>query len=681
MVTDQRPPTAADPTTRRRFLSLAVATGAAGVAGCYDRAPTRNESADAAGDGRENASAAATDGTGEATHGLRVEPVEDVVAGDPVTVEVSVRGDPVENATVSVGGESVGTTDGDGRVVVEVPHLPGEVDVRVEHPDHDPVVERITAPLYGRTAGWFSAIQHAVPPAEYDWNPFAGGPVPDDRYGLFAQWTQYLVGEDRFYPHLVREWQHGDGEVVLRLAETFTWGRTGEPVTAEDLAFQLSVYDAAGDPAARYVEDATATGEFELTVSYPPGTNRELVEYTLLPLLADVPPDDWAEADREGDPARVPVPEPDASGALALTDRNDAYARTEVRLGLDGIADHPVATHYNWDGYRLEYRESLNAAHQSFIAGEVDGQHSLLVFSDVREQLPDAVREVRFPAGSGLALWFNHDREPWDRREARKALLYSIDRSAVVSGLGGTPKIEHPVPTGLSAASTERWLGSDPPEGFTAYGRDHERAAELMAEVGVTPEDVSLAVTYSTTPADWATATFDAVDQLRAAGWDAAHSTVQGSIEAVARDGDFDVLAYPWSPGRTARSYHPYFPLAFQLRGFHDADGHFANYDPGTATVDGEPVDVAAELDRLASTSPRADQERIVRRLARVVNEDLPCAILMEHAEQSLVNTARFDVPAESPHLRSRWPQWWLPKVEERLPGADVHGLMKFTGG
>jgi len=126
--------------------------------------------------------------------------------------------------------------------------------------------------------------------------------------------------------------------------------------------------------------------------------------------------------------------------------------------------------------------------------------------------------------------------------------------------------------------------------------------------------------------------------------------------------------------------YHPFFAFEHLFHGPPDVDGHPANYEPGTVDIDGESIDVAAELDSLRTADSRDDARPSVRRLARVVNETVPCAVIMEKREQSFIDTDRFAIPEESPHLQSRWPQWWLPKVEERLPGADDPGLMKYTG-
>jgi hypothetical protein len=85
------------------------------------------DDADEADDERETALNAGFDG--------------DVVAGENVTVTVTRDGDPVEGATVSVGGERAGTTDAEGAYVLQVPDDAGELDVTVTHRGNEAELE------------------------------------------------------------------------------------------------------------------------------------------------------------------------------------------------------------------------------------------------------------------------------------------------------------------------------------------------------------------------------------------------------------------------------------------------------------------------------------------------------------------------------------------------------------
>lgn len=514
---------------------------------------------------------------------------------------------------------------------------------------------------------------------DYDWNPFTYF-SPDDRHGVFAQWTQYLVSEDRFHPHLVESWHHGDGELVLTLSEGFTWAKHGDPVTAEDLAFQLRVYDAANHVPTRYVDRVSAIDDHQFRIFYPEGTNGELIEYTILPLLADVPPENWAGDSWQDDPSAVRVSDPDASGPLRVADLTDNGSMTSVRHESDESPPHRLADHYNWEGYRYLYVSSEGGV---FRWAEVDGLHGSDISGTDRTDQPDSVRRIQFSGGFGMGLWFDHTREPWSDRRVRQAFLETIDlEAAVVPNLGDTMRFDH-AQTGLTSSVREPWLGADRPDGFATYDGGPSAAEALLAEAGYEPADVEFEITYPGGWAEWAIVCQSIVEQLQDAGWSAAGNRESGGGMELFEQGDTAVTAYSHKPHReippnNALPHHPYFALEFILQGHYDEDRHFANYDPGTVSVDGQQVDIDAELERLASDAPSEVHRRTVRRLARVVNRDLPCAIVMENLDEAFIDTEQFDLPDSSPHLRSRWPQWWLPKVDQRLPGYETPGLMKF---
>ncbi|QLG50195.1 ABC transporter substrate-binding protein [Natrinema halophilum] len=524
---------------------------------------------------------------------------------------------------------------------------------------------------------WFDATQVNFDPSNYHWNLLAGWEIPQDRFGMFAQWTQYLIKEDTFHSHLIKEWTHENGKMILTLSEEFTWG-SGDNVTADDLVFQLDIFKAADKAIWQFIEGAEATGEYELTISYPEGTNKDIIEYALLGTQAAYSPENWEGMNWEEDPAGVEILDPDPSGPIGLTDHTDNYAQTEPRDGLDDHADHHLADHYNWEGYRVKHRDGNNKAHQSFINGDTDGQHSLFVDPDVLQQFPEEIHEFRIPGGFGMAIWFDHETEPWNQREVRQALYYSINRESVITSVGESTKISHhPAPTGLTWETVDEWFDSKEPDGFTVYERDVDKAEELLSEAGYDMGEITVELTYPQSWSDWATAAQTIVDHLNDAGWDASGDPRKegpgGYLEST------DVYVARHTDGGKPRMNHPYFSLDFILRNrTFNTEKHFANY-PTTVELDGETIDIEAELQAFATANDEATEKEIVERLARVVNEDVPCIYVTEKYEQSFIHGGPFEIDAESPHCYSYWPLWWLPKVDESLDGYDTPGLMKKT--
>jgi len=470
--------------------------------------------------------------------------------------------------------------------------------------------------------------------------------------------------------------------MVLTMREDFTWGNTGETITAEDLVLQLEVEQDTGAAVWDFIDSAEATGEFELTVEYG-SSNPEFVEYTLLARQANYPPSVWEDASWEDSPAEVEVLDPDPSGPLQLTETTSNYNRTEPRDGLDDTADHPLASNYNFNGYHLAYREGNNAAHQSFIAGEVDGIHSLFVPPQQLEQFADSVRQFQIPGGFGMAIWPDHSSEPYSSREVRQAFMYSLDRGAIVQNVGESTKVGyHPAPTGLNWAVVEQYLGATEPEGFTVYERDTDQAESLLSDAGYSPGDLEATITFPQGWSDWAIACQSAIDQLNQAGWNASGDSRSGGPGGYAGNlGDGVMLAADRKMGTGAQMNLPAFALDFVLRNrLRNNNTHFAGYTKNEVELPSKTVNIDETLSTLRSTTDDAEAEPLIRDLCLVVNKDLPLFVIQEKYEQSFLDTADFAIPESTRHFNAFWPLWWLPKIDEQLEGGNSPGLMKAKG-
>jgi len=539
---------------------------------------------------------------------------------------------------------------------------------------------------YGEENIWFETASGSFAVDTFQYNPAAGWFIPHSQFGVYARWAQFDYINGEFLPHLVTDWEHTDGSFVCTLAENFTWGSTGNSITAEDLALQLQIQINNGDQLGDLADNIEATGDYELTVSYADDVRQDFITYSVLDRQAAFAPSIWEdEADNES-PASVEVPEPDPSGPLALTSRESNYHRYEPRNGLENYEDDAVAgDHYNWNGYDLGYRQSNNAFHSSFEAGELDGVHSLFADPQTLDRFPDSVRQFQIPGGFGMGIWPDHSNEPWSVREVRQAFYYSLDRTAIIENVGSSTKVEHPAPTGLTAASVESALGSDEPEGFNSYSLDTEKAESLLSEAGYSMSDISPTLEYPAGWSDWAVAAQAVVDQASNAGWNISgngNSNGPGTYAANLGDG-FDLAADQHTAGGSTYTI-PYFALNYKLRNTlrEDDSSHFAGYDKNEVEIDGKTINIDETLEAL-STAPEGEREQHIRDLALVVNKDVPVFVIMEKYEQSFIDTADFDIPPEGElgsHASVFWPLWWLPQVSEKLSSASeeaTEGLMK----
>jgi|GEM_PF-1897368 len=542
-------------------------------------------------------------------------------------------------------------------------------------------------PVYTHEDIWFMSAGTAFSVDQFQYNPYVGWFIPHGQFGTWAPWARYLNVVDRFEPYLVQDWGHNDNnEFVLTLSEEFVWGDTGESITAEDLVLQLNIQANAGGAIWQFIDDATATGEYELTLSYPSETRQDFVTYSVLQNTADTPPSYFEGEEDTDNPADIDVPLPDPSGPLAVTRRTNNFHQYEPRDGLDDWADDPVAgDHYNWNGYRIEYRSDNNSAHQSFIASELDGIHSLFVGPSTLDQFPDSIKQYPIPGNFGMGIWPDHSDEPWNIREVRQAFYWSLDRNATIQNVGETTKVPHPAPTGLTKATVEPYLGSEEPDGFTVYEYNPDEAESLLSDAGYEPGDISASLAYPQGWSDWAIAAQSSIDQLQSVGWDINGDARSGGPGGYADDlGEgLDLAVDQHTPGGDASQNLPYFSLLYNLRNSEfstrNSNSHFANYTANEVEVNGETVDIDATFDELRTAS-EDDRPGLIRQLALVVNKDVPVFYIMEKFEQSFIDTERFDVPESTPQENAFWPMWWLPQVDEKLESAneqDAPGLLK----
>lgn len=533
----------------------------------------------------------------------------------------------------------------------------------------------------GDSSDWFRTAQVEHEVSSYQYNPHEWGGYTHASFGLFAQLAQYLVGEDEFHPHFVEDWETAETEMTLQLRDDFTWG-DGEAITAEDLVMQFEIYEAIDHRIWDFADSIEADGDNTLVISYPEGTNTEIIEHAVFNENLDHPPADWAEiheaiqnGEDDVDIFGHEIDEPTPSGPIELTNTTGQYHEFEIR------DDHPLADNYDWKGYRMEYRAENQAAHQSFQNGELDGIHSLFVAPSVLETFPDSIQEIQIPGGFGFGIAFNHDDDHYGDRAVRQAFMHALDRELVIENIGESTSIYHDVPTGLTATGNEEWF-DDSAADYESYDHDLDRVAELLEGAGYERNDDDLwerdgevleaNIQVASSWSDWVTMASTCADQLAEAGFDSTADTMaEGAWYESMANSDFQITAYGHTQGGDPAMNYPFFALRWKLLNReHDPESSFFNY-PEEVTVpamdgDGEmTVAVREELETLAGTDDDEEIEEIVQRLTWVYNQDLPVAHIQEKYEQTFIDRESWEFPEDSPHLQTYWPLWWLPKVGE----------------
>lgn len=602
------------------------------------------------------------------------------VKGAEVEMRATRDEEPVADADVGIEGRTVGQTDADGRASVQVP-LADAIEVSLTRRDDVLFDESVTTERPANSDdhwfGWFDTAQHQFPVESFQYNPRRRDGRTSAMAGLFAPYAEFDCERGEFLPYLFEEWWHEDGRMVASMREDVTW-ETGEPVDADAIVFQWELL-LDEDEKWGFVTDVAATGDYEVAFHYEPGTNRGVVEHAVLHERADLPRTDW-ESVRDDDAVSLgerALETPTASGPLTLHRRTEDYHEYAVRNLLESVPDHPAGDHFNWNGYRMGYREDQSRIGRAVRQRELDGVHDLSASYYNLERYPDAVETVTVPEAFGLGLWFDHGSEPWDDRAVRQAFACSIDTAWVVESVRSRQFRPHTVQTGLTDTARDQWFDESDLAEFDRYERDADRAERLLADAGLEFGDVQPELVVPERWSGWLGLVDGIANELRRVGWDVDLVRVGSEYWSRRRDGEFDVVAAPYVDA--VEHHHPYFGFRHQLAGEAGTPADWSNYvgAEGEAAapvvdVDGESVDLRATLQNLARTNDSDEQSAAVETLARVVNRDLPYVHVTQRYRQLAIDREKWSLPEGSRHLQTRRPLWWLPLVEADLAG---HGF------
>jgi peptide/nickel transport system substrate-binding protein len=124
-----------------------------------------------------------------------------------------------------------------------------------------------------------------------------------------------------------------------------------------------------------------------------------------------------------------------------------------------------------------------SAEFQAFKAGEVLGiypQPQLDAVDQINAGLPDAKAQYSGETGNAEGLWFNNEKPPFNDKNFRQAIAYSLDRDAIVKRLFGGVKVDKALQT-VTAPILEDFATLD---AFSKYKKDQTKVDSLMKAAG-----------------------------------------------------------------------------------------------------------------------------------------------------------------------------------------------------
>lgn len=312
-------------------------------------------------------------------------------------------------------------------------------------------------------------------------DPVEGAQALANRIVLAQMYETLLTVDDEgeIQPGIATEWEATDGKTfafTIRDDATFA---DGTPVTAEDVAYSISMAaPAAPDQLAGFSEARVADdGRVEVVFDQPNGA--------LLPIVSSwsgmfIFSKDWYESTPEEERLRTA----NGSGAFAFESWEDG-----VKLTLSKNEEYHDAENVKLDGVEWVLASDNSARFAMLQQGLIDAAD----FSD--PVIAEQAEAAGFVAGASpelrnMNLMISAEGTPLESIDVRRAVSLAMNRQELVDvGMNGDGALALPVPPG-----DPRKLEEDPADA-PYYEHDLEEAKRLIAQSGYS--DVTIDLTYA----------------------------------------------------------------------------------------------------------------------------------------------------------------------------------------
>jgi peptide/nickel transport system substrate-binding protein len=481
---------------------------------------------------------------------------------------------------------------------------------------------------------------------------------------LFEKLAFYSPDRNDFIPLLASEWSVDGTTMTVTVDDAYTW-HNGDPFTAADVATKLKLDRYTGTRIADFVDAVRAPDDSTVELDLTGQLNETVVGMVVLPTRIETKRDlgnyedyvtrlDDATSEDERNAVLSELVEwtrddPIGTGPFSFVEKNQQEAI------LERYPDHPVADKTNYQRYRFVPVSSNQQVWQNLIGGQQDATPYMNLPKRILDQMPD-IKELPRPIGATRALFFNHEHPVFSDRRARKAIAYAINLD--LAGENGYGHVNVPLdgpPVGFHPSVMDQWI--DDVSQYISYEQDQERAATLLRNAGLSKEGGNWVGSGGNAveveipaPAgqDDTVAIFQTIaQQLNQFGFNASIATMEGTAytSQIVTQGNFDTLAAaPWA---FTQNPHPYlwFNTIFNT---HPLDYPTEVEIPPVGEPDGSPqaFNIDELMMQLISASSTQAAIEPVRKLAWVVNHDLPLLPAAARNAQAAIRKTKFKVPS-----------------------------------
>ena len=336
--------------------------------------------------------------------------------------------------------------------------------------------------------------------ASLDFTTSSGAAIPTILMGSVYETLVRIDESGQITPWLAESWEISPDQktYTFHLKDSVTFS-TGEPFTAETAAWSIT----------NVQSDNWTNG---LKAGMKPVAEARALDPLTLEVRLDKPSTSWLWSmgtliGAMMHPGHVDTLKTQAVGTGPYT--VDGYAVGQAVSYTANPTYWGTPAHH--EKAIVRYFADATAATNALLSGDID-----VLWAAQQPELLSTLTNYRIYQGTTngeVLLSMNNNQAPFDDVRVRQAVMYAIDRQAVIdtawSGYG-TDTGGQPVPP------TDPWYL----EGENRYPYDPERAKQLLAETGLSPEQLSVTITVPSLPYAQAASEI-VVSQLQKVGFSA----------------------------------------------------------------------------------------------------------------------------------------------------------------
>lgn len=352
-----------------------------------------------------------------------------------------------------------------------------------------------------KEAAFHGAWQYDVPPKSH-FNVFSTGALtmPGSPYTelMTPPLATYLWADDKYELLLAEDWKKDDAAktITVTLKKGVKWS-DGTEVKAQDVLTYMSIGKAKAYTVWRYVSKVEAKDDYTVVFTL---SNPATIATRYILRLSPQPTSvygEWAKKYEAlyaagkaatSDEVKALNKELDAfrpadyvaSGPYKMDTKNITEAQLTLAKRTDGGLHH--------DKVKIDkvviYNGETAQATPLILDKKVDFATHAFPPATEKQFTEQGIRIIRFPFGTGPAIFFNHNQAPFNTKEFRQALAYAINRDEAGLVALGKSGVGVKKMAGLADSAVDAWMTPADAGKLNPYAYNQAKAEEILKSIG-----------------------------------------------------------------------------------------------------------------------------------------------------------------------------------------------------